>query len=105
MDMNEVSKFEQRVGRLKLSEAIRIGAKMRPKQCRGQFFKDGASCALGAAYEAVHGRQPDTVSPDKASGMLMDVYLYFEDATGVFILNDTGHTREQIADLLEARGL
>lgn len=50
---------------MKLSEAIRLGAMLRP-QGRGDFFvrevADGkilaatTSCALGAAYEAIHGR-------------------------------------------------
>ncbi len=37
---------------MKLSEAIRLGAMIRP-QARGAFFKGGGSCALGAALEAV----------------------------------------------------
>src|SRR5690242_5447458 len=43
---------------MKLSEAIRAGAKIRPKQARGALYRKlwpwgkGASCALGAAYEA-----------------------------------------------------
>ncbi len=36
---------------MKLSEAIRAGAKLRP-QCIGLFFKEGCSCAAGAALEA-----------------------------------------------------
>lgn len=40
---------------MRLSEAIRKGAELRP-QYHGWYFGDGASCALGAAYEAVAGR-------------------------------------------------
>jgi len=36
---------------MKLSEAIRLGAMIRPK-ADGWFFLDGASCAQGAALEA-----------------------------------------------------
>lgn len=36
---------------MRLSEAIRLGALLRPKAI-GYFFKDGASCAQGAALEA-----------------------------------------------------
>lgn len=44
---------------IKLSEAIRQGAKLRP-MATGDFFvkeewsEDVSSCALGAAYEAIH---------------------------------------------------
>lgn len=37
---------------MRLSEAIRLGSLIRP-QCRGYLFKDGGSCAWGAAEEAV----------------------------------------------------
>lgn len=37
---------------MKLSEAIRLGAMLRP-QGFGHVLKDGRSCALGAAYEAI----------------------------------------------------
>ena len=39
---------------MKLSEAIRMGAKLRP-QARGEYFTDGGSCAVGAAWEVVTG--------------------------------------------------
>lgn len=37
---------------LKLSEAIRLGSMMRP-QCFEDYYRNGGSCALGAALEAV----------------------------------------------------
>lgn len=37
---------------MKLSEAIRKGAELRP-QAFGQYFEEGTSCALGAAAEAL----------------------------------------------------
>lgn len=37
---------------LKLSEAIRLGAMLRP-QARGGYFVKGGSCAIGAALEAI----------------------------------------------------
>lgn len=40
---------------MRLSEAIRLGALLRPKAI-GYFFKDGASCAQGAALEATGTR-------------------------------------------------
>ncbi len=36
----------------KLSDAIRLGATFRP-QCFDTFFKDGGSCAWGAAFESI----------------------------------------------------
>src|SRR5258706_3257598 len=41
---------QQTVGKMRLSGAIRIGARIRP-QCEGSFFEDGRSCAMGAAME------------------------------------------------------
>lgn len=37
---------------MRLSEAIRLGSMLRPK-ASGWFFRDGASCAQGAALEAM----------------------------------------------------
>src|SRR5258706_4854134 len=41
---------QQKVWKLRLSEAIRIGARIRP-QCSGWAFEHGKSCAWGAAWE------------------------------------------------------
>ena len=37
---------------MRLSEAIRLGAMLRP-QAKGRLFHEGGSCAIGAAYEAL----------------------------------------------------
>ena len=37
---------------MKLSEAIRLGASLSPR-CTGSLFRDGKTCALGAALEAI----------------------------------------------------
>lgn len=100
----EVTKAPAKV--LKLSEAIRIGAALRPHQCVGVFFGQGGSCALGAAYEAITGR---TLKEGSTEGAILkgivpgydDYGLRFE-ITG---RNDRGETREHIADWLESRGL
>lgn len=39
---------------MRLSDAIRLGAMLRP-QTREDYFADGGSCALGAAFEAAKG--------------------------------------------------
>ncbi len=46
---------------MKLSEAIRLGAMIRP-QVFGAFMKNGGSCAIGAALEAV-GHNVEDFSP------------------------------------------
>jgi len=45
---------------MRLSEAIRLGAMIRPK-ARGRFLHNGASCAQGAALEAVGAACGDDV--------------------------------------------
>lgn len=100
---------------LKLSEAIRIGARIRP-QCFGKFFRDGESCALGAAYEAGIGRAleyggfPECFSDlERKFPMIHELVpsvrggvdrLYMEIAAR----NDQKESRESIADWLEAQG-
>jgi len=109
MDMNEVSKFEQaKVGTLKLSEAIRIGARLRP-QAFGGWFVDGGSCAIGAALEAVGLRDDDM---DVRGGVLMEHFPqlanpgYTPLAREIIRLNDGKKmSRESIADWLEWQGL
>lgn len=46
---------------MKLSEAIRAGAKKRPQNTDGEYYRDDddgetSSCALGAAYEGLTGK-------------------------------------------------
>jgi len=97
---------EQANRKLKLSEAIRIGAAKRP-QAVGKYFKDGASCALGAAYEAVTGKYVES-----GSGGLPNMIKWFEDhfemddwrGMDITERNDRGVSREQIADWLESQG-
>ena len=56
MDESVVRVFEeQKVGKLKLSEAMRIGAKIRP-QCLHVLYDGVSSCALGAIYEGALGK-------------------------------------------------
>lgn len=87
---------------MKLSEAIRIGAKKRP-QCSGTFFNDyGESCAMGAAMEVMFGASRMNVKIEHLKGatdhLPNDIYM------DVISMNDGGVTREQIADWLEAKG-
>lgn len=106
MDLAEVEKFEAPVKVLKLSEAIRIGAKLRP-QCVGYLFKGGASCALGAAYEALGGKpvEADSTNPEY-NRIYDDLYgRYGVDVCSIaYDRNDHGASREAVADYLESQG-
>ena len=100
MDMSEVTAFE--VGVIKLSQAIRIGAKLRP-QCVGGMFVDGGSCAIGAAYEGLTGK----TGAGTRREYLVVVNHYGQAVLDmVWRMNDLEEmTREDIAHHLEARGL
>lgn len=91
----------------KLSEAIRAGAKLRP-QARGFYFASGASCALGAAYEAITGKYheagEDWDGPDMSRWFTNTFGLSSLLGTQVTEKNDAGKTRESIADELESQG-
>lgn len=87
-----------KVGTLKLSEAIRIGAAMR-RQCTGAWW-------VGAAWEGLYGygsRIPPV--PGDHDNSLMDAlgapHGLLSEITR---RNDHGETREQIADWLESQG-
>lgn len=106
---------------MKLSEAIREGAKKRPQAFRG-FFRtvNGqlCSCALGAAYEAATGKAIEDADTDDIAYGLEDAIginpfeldapvAGWEYALGNYIehLNDgLKHSREQIADWLQSIG-
>lgn len=88
---------------LKLSAAIRLGAKIRP-QCFGTLFSfGGGSCAMGAAAEAL-GRQEDL------QGASLEKWEEVFGLPRLILLkavewNDADHmSREAIADRLEAMG-
>jgi hypothetical protein len=92
---------QQKVGRLKLSEAIRIGARIRPR-CRGAFFDGERSCAFGAAYEGAMGH------PIKGTtyGPIFELWPeILPIAIQITTRNDSGESRESIADWLESQGL
>jgi hypothetical protein len=89
---------------LKPSQAMRIGAKLRP-QCQYAPFSAGRSCALGAIWEGYgnpYRTAMESVCPvyelaNKKLGPVM--------TSRVYSLNDNGATREDIADWLEGQGL
>lgn len=109
MDESVVKVFEQQqVGKLKLSDAIRIGAKLRP-QCECELFADGGSCALGAAYEGITGQTCESHEYSR----VINAFPALRRVSGggmnnlgfsISSRNDSGETREQIADWLESQG-
>lgn len=103
MDMSELDKFEHKVGVLKLSEAIRIGAKLRP-QGFGCAFKDGKSCAWGAAWEGIGHPYDIAISYVDILGSSDEWSLANFEVHSVALLNDCNTSREEIADMLEAKG-
>ena len=92
---------------LKLSEAIRIGARMAGPYMGDYFDEAGNACALGAAVLATVGKK------HFESWGGREAYNFFRKEFGVdgFVLgsvaskNDSGrYSREQIADWLESQG-
>ncbi len=117
---------------MKLSEAIREGAKLRPQGRLTYFSRDAdtcLSCALGAAYEAITHEITILIVPENdidsviitlqnETGVNMDDRVSFPDLSAsngigfeasvynaISWLNDDYHwTREAIADWLESIG-
>lgn len=100
---------------MKLSEAIREGAKRRP-QTQNTFFSNGASCALGAAYEHLEGFSALMYDSEDIEFELIVKFPVLEYAVQspvdaemedslfniISDLNDVRNwTREQIADWVE----
>lgn len=108
---------------MKLSEAIRLGATLRPK-CKDEFFKvvddwtgEIGSCALGAAHEATFGfdrYESSAYSLQKVYPILLEEAEYpctcnvaaslpvFKIPLVITHLNDVhGMSREEIADWVE----
>ncbi len=91
---------KEELPKLKPSQAIRIGAAMRP-QCIGDFFVNGRSCALGAMWEGFGERgEPPRANLD----WVQSFGLPHELACSAMNNNDMGWTRERVADWLESKG-
>jgi hypothetical protein len=97
--------------KMKLSAAIRIGAKLRP-QCTGTFFDGFGSCALGAIMEGsglVKAERKLSLLPTRVWTAFPELFWgpgdFTELAKKIYERNDSGHSRESIADWLESQGL
>jgi len=110
MDIGDIRYLEAPAKVMKLSEAIRIGARMRPQGFADLFDMAGNSCALGAAYEGATGK---TCSPHEYSKVIQEFPFLGCGATGrnlsdlaktIYRMNDRQVKREQIADWLESEG-
>lgn len=97
--------------RMKMSEAVRIGAAM-TKPCKDNLIgPDGGLCAMGAAYYAVTGRIPYGYNNGKRFNNYNSVYEVFPEwgksnelRERTWVINfEQG--REAVADWLEAQGL
>lgn len=110
MDESEVLKFEQQVRPMRLSEAIRIGAKIRQFQCRnGLYYGANSSCVIGAAYEAMTGERGNEFGnvPHEwfnAYATLGCTAYTVKYGYHPMSHNDKGVSREEIAHRLEALG-
>lgn len=102
MDLGDLKYLDAPAKVLKLSEAIRIGSKIRPQCTDANFFRGGKSCALGAAWEAAGGAYEEFFTGWSLieSHFRIDYFLMDRVASA----NDGGQTREQIADWLESEG-
>lgn len=108
MDIGDIKYLGQPAKVLKLSEAIRIGAKIRP-QCTGKFYANGGSCAIGAALEAI-GMKGEVEKYRRENGPT-DPYHIFDKAfpyasaldLEIGMKSDNG-TREKVADWLQSLG-
>lgn len=103
MDIGDIKYLEAPEKVMKLSEAIRIGAKIRP-QCVMAYFNGGASCALGSAYEAISGKNWLDDTPSNWEFFSGRFNVPESLLLQISLLNDRGTTREQIADWLEGQG-
>jgi len=91
-----------KVGTLKLSEAMRIGARD-TKQCSGVWWDgQGSFCALGAAYKGMGGDLSNAYGPSTLRERFGLSHSMFAD---IAHRNDSGESRESIADWLESQGL
>ena len=90
---------------IKLSEAIRLGSKLRP-QCFGVFISDVGSCALAAAYEAVFGERINDVR--FAVRSLSERFNIHDDQLFEIIISHNDHSKwtgERIAEWVEYQNL
>ncbi len=103
-EQRSAGEVQQKVGRLKLSEAIRIGARIRP-QCTRAFFSADKSCAFGAAYEALTGVVKEDMMIEDLFPFLPELDRLGNVRLAVSRRNDRGESRESIADWLQSIGL
>jgi hypothetical protein len=89
---------------MKLSEAIRLGAMLRPQGRIDFFSADGKSCALGAALEARGIQHRILATPAESDAIYGQLYRWWPwlrvlSIDAITYRNDVeGWTREQIAD-------
>lgn len=107
MDLSELERLDHpQVGRLKLSEAIRIGSSRYPP-CYGIWSSGNAACAITAAAWAT-GMQATTPYSFTLRRHFESIGLHIgEDVWRevVHVRNSRGDSHKSIADWLASRGL
>ncbi len=112
MDESVIQYFEkpEQKTKLRLSDAIRIGARLRP-QCVGRLYRYGGSCVIGAAFEGA-GWKAEAEKYEAKEGS--SPWHWLEERFGVphaivdriWRRNDLcDESRESIADWLQSIGL
>jgi hypothetical protein len=111
MDESVIKHLEQDSAQMKMSMALRLGAALRHK-CIGEWYSpDGGSCALGAMYEATFMEKKIDGGALIARFPQLDEKIQRPDGIvesligAIHHLNDSGWSRESIANWLERRGL
>jgi hypothetical protein len=91
---------------LKPSQLIRIGAAIRP-QARGRYFDGVGSCVMGALYEAMGHKLTVSMHWSDVQPAIKAAFprLSIDFQHYLAIRNNSGESRESIADWLEAQGL
>lgn len=108
MDLSEVEKFEEaKVVTIKLSEAMRIGAKMHPQGMSYFDREEGTTCALGAAAFGAGWQQSSDEGMCSFLKRTFDIPLWAElQIHGMNVMRHKPEgTYAAIADWLEAQGL
>ena len=104
----KTTKDEPPLRPLKPSEAMRIGAALRP-QCFGEAFDGIGSCALGAWWEGmgnapIRGAWWDIIAVPFYRISHISAYQVIARNDGFLDFDSVNWTREAIADWLEAQG-
>ena len=90
---------------VRLSDAIRRGAALRPQGFGNYFGLEGGSCVIGAAFEGKFGRRegfPTCLLEEEFPELLVDIDYDMPLLSALLRLNDEARwSREEIADWID----